>query len=205
MKNRVNLYLDEYRPTLDLLSLGTLITVFTCLFLLVIAARIGLSFAGSKEANKLERLSAEVTRSNSLAKELTNALQERKEDPQLLAIFAGLQTSLDSKERLKQALSEREVMKSAGFSALLHELSQYHHQELWLTRINVSGNNMVLDGQALTPTALPQWLGKLGQGDYFSGKEFDQAQLLREERGLLFSLSAEREALQMHGGAGGQQ
>ncbi|WP_100643530.1 PilN domain-containing protein [Alteromonas facilis] len=205
MKTRVNLYLNEFRPTLDLLSLGTLITVFAVLFIVVITARVGLMFSGSKNAQQLAQMSVEVEQNNNLARELTNVLQQRKEDPQLLAVFAGLQASLQAKERLRQALSERELMKSATFSNLLRELAQQHHQELWLTRIKVSGHSMVFDGQALTPTALPQWINSLGQTQYFAGKEFDQARVYREEQGLLFSLSATRDGTEQATSPGGQR
>ena len=110
-----------------------------------------------------------------------------------MAVFAGLQASLQEKQRLKQALSEREALKSASFSLMLRELAEQHHSDLWLTRIMVDEANMSFDGQSLRPEALPQWIGRLGQTEYFSGKQFDQARVYREEQNLLFNLTTTRQ------------
>lgn len=193
MKSRVNLYLPEYRPQLDLMSLTTVISVFVILLVTVIGVRVGLGFQGDAKQAQLLVVNEEYNQQSSLAKELTNILQSRKEDPQLLAVFAGLQASLQDKQRLKQALSEREALKSASFSLMLRELAEQHHSDLWLTRIMVDEANMSFDGQSLRPEALPQWIGRLGQTEYFSGKQFDQARVYREEQNLLFNLTTTRQ------------
>ena len=137
-------------------------------------------------------MEAELEQQNSFAKTLTDQLQERKEDPQLLAIFAGLQSSLQDKERLKTALRDREVLKSTSFSLMLRELSQQHHESLWLTRINVTEQSMTFDGEAIQPEAVPQWVGRLGQTEYFTGKTFDEARLYRDDSAIRFSLATSR-------------
>ena len=204
MKSRVNLYLAEYRPQLDLMSLSTVIAVFAILLLTVIGIRVGLGFQGDTKKQQLMAVNEEYNQKAALAKELTNILQSRKEDPQLLAVFAGLQASLQDKERLKQALSEREALKSASFSLMLKELAQQHHADLWLTRIVVTESSMNFEGQSLRPEALPQWIGRLGQTEYFSGKEFDQAQVIRQEQNLLFNLTTTRTDTEQPSTAGWQ-
>ncbi|MDM7859149.1 PilN domain-containing protein [Alteromonas sp. ASW11-36] len=200
MKQRVNLYLPEYRPQLELMSLGTVVTLFVVLLLIVIGVRIGLTLQGSVDQKRLVSLQDNINQKQSLANELTQALKDRNEDPQLLAVFAGLQDTLQDKQRLKEALEDRENLKSTSFSLMLQELAQQHQDDLWLTRISITEDSMIFDGQALQPESVPQWVSRLGGTQYFSGKQFDQARVFRQERALLFTLSTSR-----GNEAGGQQ
>ena len=192
MKQRINLYLPEYRPQLELMSLGAVVTLFIVLLLLVISTRIGLTLQGSTNQQRLVTLQDDINQKKNLADELTQALKERKEVPQLLAVFAGLQDLLQDKQRLKAALEDRESLKSTSFSLMLRELAQQHQDDLWLTRISVTEDSMIFDGQALQPEAVPQWVSRLGGTEYFSGKQFDQARVFRQEDELLFTLSTSR-------------
>lgn len=192
MKSRVNLYLPEYQPKLELLTLGALLFLFGVLIALVIAARVALNISGASADQQMQNLKSEIEQQTEFANALTDQLQQRNEDPRLLAMFAGLQSSLQDKERLKEALKDREALKSTSFSLMLRELSQQHDESLWLTHIAVNEHSMVFDGEVINPEAVPQWIGRLGQTDYFSGKSFDQARLFREDSALYFSLATSR-------------
>jgi len=192
MKSRVNLYLPEYQPKLELFTLGALFVLFGALLAIIIAARVTLSINGTKAEERLSLLELELQRQTEFVNVLTDQLQQRKEDPQLLAVFAGLQLSLQDKERLKEALKERDALKSTSFALMLSELSQQHEEDLWLTGISVDEESMVFDGEVLTPEAVPQWVGRLGATKYFTDTAFDEARLIREDSALYFSLSASR-------------
>ncbi|MBT0586865.1 PilN domain-containing protein [Alteromonas oceanisediminis] len=192
MKSRINFYLPEYQPKLELLTLGSVLFLCGLLLLMVIGARIGLSMSGAKSAQELERLSVHLDQQKQLVSSLTQQLQARKEDPKLLALFASLETAYDDKQRLKAALDAREVLKGTQFSVMLQALAEQHHESLWLTHIQVSEQAMRFEGQTLKPEAVPQWLGKLGQTEYFSGKTFDEAKLIRTDGDIMFSLTATR-------------
>jgi hypothetical protein len=202
VKSRINLYLPEYQPKLELFTLNLLVLVFSLLVALIIVTRVTLDISGSSTERKLSILESDLQQQTQFARVLTNQLQQRKEDPQLLAVFAGLQLSLQNKERIKEALMEREGLKSASFALMLRELSQQHQQELWLTGINVDEDSMVFDGAVTSPEAVPQWVGRLGETQYFSGKSFDQARLFREDNALYFSLATSRSGKQEHSSGG---
>ena len=192
MKSRVNLYLPEYQPKLDLFTFNTLLLAFVVLMIFMIIVRVSLNIGGASTEQRLAMLESELQQQTDLVTELTAQLQKRQEDPQLLAVFAGLQLSLRDKERVKEALNDREMLKSASFALMLRELSQQHRENLWLTGIKVDEHSMVFDGEVNTPEAVPQWVGRLGATQYFSGKSFDQARLFREDNVLYFSLATSR-------------
>lgn len=204
MKNRINLYRPELRPKLELLTLSAVFSLFGLLLVVVIGLRVWLEFSGSQKDRELAIVSNQVTQQSNFSDELNNTLQARTEDPQLLAIFAGLQTKLQDKEKLKKALSERETLKSESFSLLLKELAEQHQQDLWLTRIHVTEDAMIFDGQAMQPEALPRWITRLGETEYFAGKQFDQARIYREEQALKFTLLTDREEGQTGNAEGGE-
>lgn len=192
MKSRVNLYLPEYQPKLELLTLGALLFLFAALLAIIIATRVALNIQGANTEQQLSRLESEALQQTEFVGVLTSQLEQRKEDPRLLLIFEDLQKAFKDKERLKQALKKREALKTTSFSLMLRELSQQHDEGLWLTRISVDEESMVFDGEVIEPQAVPQWVGRLGQTDYFSGKSFDQARVFRTDSAMFFSLETSR-------------
>lgn len=192
MKSRVNLYLPEYQPKLELLTLGALLFLFAALLAIIIATRVALNIQGANTEQQLSRLESEALQQTEFVGVLTGQLEQRKEDPRLLLIFEDLQKAFKDKERLKQALKKREALKTTSFSLMLRELSQQHDEGLWLTRISVDEESMVFDGEVIEPQAVPQWVGRLGQTDYFSGKSFDQARVFRTDSAMFFSLETSR-------------
>jgi NhaP-type Na+/H+ and K+/H+ antiporter len=192
MKSRVNLYLPEYQPKLELMTLGAVLALFLFLIVLVIGARVYLAIDGATEKQNLQSLQVQIQNKSNLLEQLKLQLEQRKEDPLLTVEFENLQVALQNKERIKAALQDREVLKSASFAMLLRDLAEQHEQSLWLTRINVTEDSMLFNGEAVRPEAVPRWISRLGNTEYFAGKSFDQAELNRDEDTLTFSLKTSR-------------
>ena len=193
MKLRVNLYQPEFHPKLELMSIGAVFSLFGFLILLICGVYAYLSVDGAQKQQALAAVDEQIEMRNALISDLNRQLSQQQEDPQLLAEFSTRQTILEDKERIKAALKDREVLKSASFALLLRELAQQDEQNLWLTHIEVTESSMRLSGEALRPEAVPRWVNRLAQTQYFSGKSFDEAQLNRDEQSLTFNLITSRQ------------
>ena len=70
------------------------------------------------------------------------------------------------------------------------DLASHSQDQLWLTRINLNGTSVVIEGAATDSFIVPKWLGLLGKTDYFKGQEFSDTRLYRDpEQQLNFVIS----------------
>lgn len=192
MKNRINLYLDEFKPRLQLVSLNFLFVVWGILLISIILFYLQVQI----QRNKAEQQSAIVanvhSQKSALIKQLSIELEQRISDPQLVKQIEQLQADIAVKKTILTEISGRENLKHKRFSALMHDLAAHHAPDLWLTGISVDQHKLLIEGSTVDATSLPRWLNKLRNVDYFVDQEFANAQLFRDtDQQLNFILSSE--------------
>jgi Tfp pilus assembly protein PilN len=190
MKNRVNLYHASIQPKLQLLTLSSVIVIWLVATLLC-------SFLYFYMVSEQQKLQSEVTllegnkrQQKTLLNELKNAVENLKIDLSLVGKVEEKQKLIGLKQRVLNELAGQEDLKAVGFSKLMLDLASHSQGELWLTRINLNGNSVVIEGAATDSSTVPKWLGLLGKTDYFRGQEFSDTRLYRDsEQQLNFVIS----------------
>jgi Tfp pilus assembly protein PilN len=194
MRQQVNLLAPMYRKQRALFS--SRVSIGICLLVAVALALIylGTVWRGSALANEYTRLVAQRDTSMRRVNELAVQMQG-KADPALEARVAELTAERDRKAQALAALSNREVATTAGFSPQFIGLARQQLNGLWLTRIELSGSHVSLQGVTLAQELIPRYLRRLGSEEVFAGTSFMQARLERagDGAGLRFELRTHAE------------
>ena len=192
MKHRLNLYTPDLAPKLDLLSLNSVVGMSSAVAILLTLVWAALAWNGQGLSDELRVMQNQQRQLQAEVDSLKLALENRKPDPVLESKVASKQKVLERQERLLQEFAKREVIKTQGFAPLLTDLASQSKGDLWLSGIEVSETDMLLDGQVNRPEAFPQWLQRLANTRSFTGKTFDTARVYKDNDVLRFELKAER-------------
>jgi len=189
MRQQVNLLAPMYRKQRALFS--SRVSIGICLLVSVALALIYVVtvWRGSIVANEYTRLVATRDTATRRVNELAAQMQGHA-NPALEAEVAALTQERDRKGQALAALALREVDSSGGFSPQFIGLARQRVNGLWLTRIELSGQQIALQGVALAEELIPRYLQELGGEDVFKGIAFEQAHLQRaaDGRELRFEL-----------------
>lgn len=191
MKQRVNLYQAEFRPEVSLLSLNFVVIVFAVALITMFIWGFSASQQLAAVEKRLSAVKTDVQTQRRLIATLESALEQRVQDPQILAQLTQQQQKLMSKSAIAEALDARAAQKSQGFSGLMLALSAQHDQALWLTRIQLDENALRFEGGTLDSAAVPNWVSELSDNAFFAGRDFATARLFRDQQDTLrFMLSS---------------
>jgi len=183
MRQQVNLLAPMYRKQRALFS--SRVSVGICLLVGVALALIYVVtvWRGAIVATELTRLTATRDTATRRVNELAAQLQGRA-DPEIEAEVKTLTQERDRKAQALAALSLREAGGgSTGFSPQFIGLARQRMNGLWLTKIELSGAQMSLQGVTLAEELIPRYLRKLGGEGVFAGTSFQQAKLERTADG----------------------
>lgn len=189
MKSRINLYLPELHPKLEVLTLSFALTVWAILFTIV-----GLVYYhdySHGQSVKTDLMTIEVQKQEVEGRlaELNETLANRTKDPKLLAAIESKQLEVSLKQRVIDELSGQEQFKSNGFAGLMSGLAEHHLDGLWLTRIQLDENQVMLEGGATDSSLIPQWMTQLSLTERLKGQEFSTTKLYRDpNQQLMFTL-----------------
>ncbi len=190
MKNRVNLYHASIQPKLQLLTLSSVIVIWLVVTLLCSFLYFYMTSEQQKLQSEVAVLVGNKQQQKILVSELKSALENIKIDLGLVEKVEEKQKLIRLKQRVLNELAGQEDLKSIGFSKLMIDLANHSQRELWLTRINLNGTSVVMEGAATDSFIVPKWLGLLGKTDYFKGQEFSNTRLYRDsEQQLNFVIS----------------
>lgn len=124
-----------------------------------------------------DTLSAQLRERQQEVTVLEAKLARHKPDPALEAEIAALGQQIDVHEQSLQALTRFFDSQGQGFSERLRGLARQRQDGLWLTRVNFSGQDILLEGATLHPERLPAWLRLLGQEPSFRERSFQSVEV----------------------------
>ena len=179
MRQQVNLLAPMYRKQRALfsarVSIGICLLVGVALTLIYFVT----GWRGSVIANEHTRLVETRDTATRRVNELAAALRGQTGDASAEAELTALTQERDRKAQALQALATREADSAVGFSPQFIGLARQRLNGLWLTRIEVSGGQLALQGVALSEELIPRYLRRLGAEGVFAGTAFQQASLER--------------------------
>jgi MSHA biogenesis protein MshI len=179
MRQQVNLLAPMYRKQRALfsarVSIGICLLVSVALTLIYFVT----VWRGSVIANEYTRLVETRDTATRRVNELAAQLRGQTGDASAEAEVTALTQERDRKAQALQALATREADSTVGFSPQFIGLARQRLNGLWLTRIELSGGQLALQGVALSEELIPRYLRRLGAEGVFAGTAFQQASLER--------------------------
>ncbi|MFT4993417.1 MAG: Tfp pilus assembly protein PilN, partial [Paraglaciecola sp.] len=135
-----------------------------------------------------ESLTVAARKSEQLAlvASVTQDVASQVKDQRLVNTIEQKQIVLGLKQRVLSRVAGQESLKSSGFSDLMLALASTHEHGIWLTQINLNGQEISIEGAALESSSVPKWLNNLGTSEYFIGREFATTRLYRDPQQQLF-------------------
>jgi len=203
MKSSINLYHKEFQPTFEVYVANNLLAI-TAFFLLFAAAVTGFVEYKKNEATaELKAAQDTNKRAEKEIAEMTAALAARTGDPALQAKLIQLEQDMDTQRQLVSQIQSLSTLKNKSFSQLFDAFSSSYKPQLWLTSFTVNEGDLTIKGEFSTPKVLPNWIASLNQSSFFSGQEFNEALVERDDDVLVFELTSQIDA-SANGGANGR-
>lgn len=191
MIQQINLFQPILRQPKRIFSAATILQIW----LVIALALVGLTGFAQWQVGALAGRLAGLEGNQTLAKQRLEALQialpKKSADPLLAARAQTLETALDQAQLLAAALTVGAFGNTEGLSVYLEALARQHVTGTWLTRIEVAqgGTAIGLDGHALAPELVPEYVERLHREPVFKGKVFSQLRLARTRDTLDFNLA----------------
>ncbi|UAA39084.1 PilN domain-containing protein [Paraneptunicella aestuarii] len=201
MKYRVNLFPQELKPKLQLMTLNFMLFIWgvSILVMFIFAEHFQERYLATQK--RTQTIQTDYNTKKTLLETLTKARDNRAQDPVLLESVKRLQDEERAKYLLLSELKGREQMKNQGFSVLMKDLAENHIPDIWLTRISISEQKIWIEGGALKSEKVPVWVSQLRESDYFRGRDFAGARMFRNEQDeLSFVISSDLSELVLQEG-----
>ena len=183
MKQQINLYLPEFRRKVDPFTADNMLLMTGAVVVLLVVLTAVEFWQTSKLKSDLADRQDDRLALVAETDQLVQDFGSQSEDPALARRAMELQEELDGKQLLQRFLDGRNIGSTAGFSEYLADLSRYHLGGLRLTDITLmdGGNQVVLQGEVLSPHLVPQYFQSLRQGMSFAGKEFESLKIVNRD------------------------
>jgi hypothetical protein len=174
MARQINLVNPSLRKTHDALSaLPLSIAVAVLVVLVIIAASIA-NLVASRRHAEAEALAANQKQAQTAFLEASRRMAMRKPDPHLAAELDRSRLLVERQQQILQKLDDGSIGNSQGFAEFLRGFARQVPKGLWLTGFTLSagGTDMEVRGRMLSPTLLPEYVGRLNAETVFRGRSF---------------------------------
>lgn len=195
MSQQINLFTPAFRPR----GMGPASAAALLGWFVIIGLCTGLyawyqnnrTDAAARDANAVAGEFAELA---ARREKLTQQLASLKADPALRDELIQLEWRLKGRQDVVQALESGVVGSTRGYADFLRAFSRQAVDGLWLTGFDIagSGNELKLEGRALSADLLPVYLKRLNQEPALQGRRFSE---LRMAPGKGETAGAPREAI----------
>jgi hypothetical protein len=181
MSAQINLYHSRFLKQRDLLSLGNVALAAAVLYAVLAAAG---SWVWQEAATRKEAATVAEAQLKSAKEQLeaaTKATVTRKPSPLLLAELDGAEGLLRRRGEIAGLLESGAIGSTGGFTDYLRGFARQAPEGLWLTGFTIGsgGNDMEIRGSMLNPSALPDYIRRLGTEKAFHGRNFSSLTMNR--------------------------
>ena len=197
MKRTINLYQESLKPQKEKLPFDKVLWINGGAFVVMLALTVVFNVLASSKESALKARANDVSVLNNELKQLQAQLEEKRNITALEAQLADVQKKIQNREALFEFVESGELSNDATqFVEVMRDLATYHHNDLWLTQIEIDPSKVRLTGQTVTPAAVPIWFEKLEQSPFFKGKSFSHVkfdQVADKDRVRTFVISTDFE------------
>ncbi|HWQ40095.1 MAG TPA: PilN domain-containing protein [Burkholderiales bacterium] len=181
MTQQINLYNAALEKKRELLSLPGLVIVWGCAVLLVALAAALASLRVSALGAELQKEAAARTAAQTELSRLSAQVGSRQRDPALAAAAARLEAELAGRQEVMRTLRGGIIGNTDGFSEYMRAFARQSFEGVWLTRFRLAGagQDVVLEGRALSPELVPDYVQRLNREAMLKGHAFAELQMQR--------------------------
>ncbi len=172
MKTRINLYLPEFKPPKELLSVARVVMIALAVLAVMI---LWVLYARNQVAVQQKKNMELVTRLNNATEELTTfqrAVSERSSGEQLEAELERAKIRYESKRQLADVLSQMKSNTEQHYSSLLLELARISTPNIAIESVSANGRVVTIRGKTADPAAVAEFVESFKRLDYLHNLSF---------------------------------
>lgn len=176
MPQQINLINPALFRQRDRLSLKTALIGWLAVALMT-GALAGYSGMRNRQlANELSAATAAVTQAQSQMQQLAGQVSGRKMDPGIAAEVARMESDVAVRDAAVAVLKSGSLGDTRGFSEHLSAFSRQSFEGVWLTGLHIaaSGQDIALEGRALSAEHVPDYLRRLNTESVMQGHPFSE-------------------------------
>lgn len=183
MSQQINLYNPAFERKRDLLSLPGAASAWGLSALIVIIVVVAMSVRTGNLEHNLAQATAERDSAQAELNRFSGQLASRKPSIELAQQVAQLEAELASRNEVLSVLGAGVIGDTLGFSRHLSAFARQSFSGLWLTglRVAAAGQDVVLEGRAVRPELVPNYLQRLNREDVMQGHAFAELEIRRPE------------------------
>jgi Tfp pilus assembly protein PilN len=182
---RINLYTAEFRPRRQYLSLPNVAVAAVIALLLGVLIFAGQWWHGTHLRSELAELQTNVTTARS---ELENAkvkLAVHVPSSELAAQLTQRSEEVAAKDELLAALKNTPQLTRKGYSPVLASLTRHPLAGLWLTHVDIVGDEVNLSGLTRKAELVPDYVDTLVKDADFGAQSYEVLAMQATDDGLL--------------------
>lgn len=198
---QINLYLEEFKEKPIPFSAEVLVLSIAGTTVLSLVISLVIFILYISPGSKIQHAEEELA-------DLQNSLEKAQSEFKPMEIDTRLQSRVENmkkrqiqNEKLLRYLTRQGIDRThQSFASMLTALTRVKESGLWLTEVKFekAGNGLSLSGYAQKPESVPNYIKKLGKKKAFVGMQFKVFDLKREEDHLAFTLSSQRQEIEIN-------
>jgi hypothetical protein len=184
VSQQINLFNPALRPKNELLTAGTMAKA-ALLFVVVLGAYGShLNQQTSKLKQQRDELLKQAQTGQGTMVQVARQFPARQPSKALQDEIVATEDKLHEREKVFAVLKSGSIGKNGGFSGLMQAFARQNVNGLWLIGFsaNGAGDQMRINGRALAPDMIPEYLGKLSAEQSLRGREFTGLQVTQPKQ-----------------------
>jgi hypothetical protein len=173
---QINLFNPAFLNKRGSLSLKTALIGWLAIALLSVVFAGYTGMRNRQLAQQARDVATRVTAAQTEVQRLAGQISGRKQDPQIAAEIARLESELKGRDEVMAVLKGGALGDTKGFSEHLRAFARQSFEGVWLTGLHIaaSGQDVALEGRALRAEQVPGYLRRLNSESVMQGHPFSE-------------------------------
>lgn len=198
----INFYSDALKPKFELLTLPHIVMSWVTMVAMIAVVAGWFSWQQYQQQQQLAAANSQLQQKIAAVDRAKAALAKHVPSPLKIEMADGLEQHLADQKVALQAIALHDESLKVGYSSMMQQLSDAANGNISVQSLQVTGQQLTLEGVARSPDAVPAWLQMFKQYPALADRRFQQMTLGRNEQNTVtFKLQAERSSMP----AGGKQ
>jgi MSHA biogenesis protein MshI len=198
MRQEVNLYTDELRPSKEPLQASTAVVAVVVAAIAIAASAFFVRYQERQIQDRLQALNSDIQAVESRVGEMTDKVESQQVDSRTIEAVSRITAEIAQRRQLLAEVARLVGDESSRFSPYMTALARQVPDQLWLTgfSVNLINNQVRLSGRTRSGDQVPVYLERLGREPVFGGRRFERLMLQRSESGswIDFKVASDRDA-----------
>lgn len=192
MSQQINLYNPALYPKKELLTPGFMVTMGLLLILLLGSYAGYVQQQTSQLLRQRDDLLAQVKQEQDKMVQMSQQYPPLKPSKALQDEITATEDKVHQRQKILEVLKGGGLGGNKGFSGLMQAFARQNVNGLWLVGFsaNSTGDQMRINGRALTPDMIPEYLRKLSAEQSLRGREFTSLQVTQPKQVAVVSTTS---------------